>query len=201
MPRQAVTRREVLNQSARLFATHGYKATSLALVSERLGVTRQALYYHFKSKGAILAALFDELMTKLEAAVGEVEITAAGERFEALLRAHLTVCANNIDLLALLMHERPEIAKIEGLRANKRRREYSEGLTAAYDEGVSAGVLSDVDSWVAVNAALSAANGISLWFHGARAQRMSTATLVDLLVGMLASGYATSGRPFVAGAE
>ena len=172
MARQAVTRREVLTQSARLFAAHGYRSTSLALVSEQLGVTRQALYYHFRSKGDILGALFDELMTKLETSAAASEAASPDDtpRFVRLLRGHIEVCIANLDLLALLLHERPEIAKLEWLRANKRRREYTQIFIDAYDEGIASGVLVDLDSWVAVNTMLSAANGVSTWYHGKRAQ-------------------------------
>lgn len=191
MARQAVTRREVLNQSARLFAAHGYRSTSLQAVSDQLGVTRQALYYHFKSKGEILGALFDEVMTKLELAANEAPTAPRDpsvSRFVAMLRAHIDVCAVNIDLIALLLHERPEIAKLDGIRANKRRREYTNLFTGAYEEGVAEGRLVDIDSWVAVNTLLSAVNSISTWFHGSRAQRAGEQFRVDL-AGLLANGY------------
>lgn len=190
MARQAVTRREVLNQSARLFAAHGYRSTSLQAVSDRLGVTRQALYYHFKSKGEILGALFDELMTKLESAASDADADADAKepRFVALLRAHIDVCVANLDLLSLLMHERPEIAKLTELRASKRRREYTNTFMDAYQEGVDAGQLVPVDSWIAVNTLISAANGISAWYHGNRAQRSSERFRDDLAT-LLCYGY------------
>lgn len=194
MARQAVTRREVLTQSARLFAAHGYRSTSLALVSEQLGVTRQALYYHFRSKGDILGALFDELMTKLEAAAAAAEASTSDgtPRFVRLLRAHIEVCIANLDLLALLLHERPEIAKLEWLRANKRRREYTQVFIDAYDEGVAKGELVDLDSWVAVNTLLSAANGVSTWYHGTRAQRPSE-RFRDQVLTLLCHGHVLPG--------
>jgi AcrR family transcriptional regulator len=193
MARQAVTRREVLNQSARLFAAHGYRSTSLELVSQRLGVTRQALYYHFRSKGDILGALFDELMTKLESAAAAADQQRSQEepRFVALLRAHIEVCIANLDLLALLLHERPEIAKLDGLRANKRRREYTQNFVEAYDEGVSEGVLIQLDSWIAVNTLLSAANGVSTWYRGTRAQG-PLEHFRDQLLALLCHGHVAS---------
>jgi AcrR family transcriptional regulator len=200
--RQAVTRREVLTQSARLFAAHGYRSTSLALVSEQLGVTRQALYYHFRSKGDILGALFDELMTKLEASAAAAEASASDvttPRFVRLLRGHIEVCIANLDLLALLLHERPEIAKLEWLRANKRRREYTRIFIDAYEEGVAKGVLVDIDSWVAVNTMLSAANGVSTWYHGTRAQEPAD-RFRDQVLTLLCHGHVLPGsRMCVAG--
>jgi AcrR family transcriptional regulator len=58
-----------------LFADQGYDATSLREIAERLGVTKAALYYHFRSKDEILRALLEpmgdvlaEFTERLEAA-------------------------------------------------------------------------------------------------------------------------------------
>ena len=125
-------------------------------------------------------------------------------RFVRMLRAHIEVCVSNIDLLALLLHERPEIAKLDGLRANKRRREYTDLFTQAYEEGVADKWLVDIDSWIAVNTLLSATNGISTWFHGSRAQRADGQFRTDLAA-LLAHGYVAqdvrTGEPSGAAAD
>jgi AcrR family transcriptional regulator len=51
------TRERILDVALDLFVTQGYDGTSLREVAERLGVTKAALYYHFKSKEDILLAL------------------------------------------------------------------------------------------------------------------------------------------------
>ena len=118
----------MLDIAAELFARDGYRATNLKLVAERLDVTRQALYHHFDSKPAILGALFARVLDKLEAAVDEAGATAgAGEsRFAAMLHAHLSVVAANRDLIVVLHRERPEMAKLEGLRSVARSDAYFE---------------------------------------------------------------------------
>jgi AcrR family transcriptional regulator len=50
-------RERILDVALELFNEQGYDATSLREIAERLGVTKAALYYHFKSKGDILLAL------------------------------------------------------------------------------------------------------------------------------------------------
>ena len=190
MARRAVTRREVLDLSIQLFATHGYRSTSLEHVAERLGVTRQALYYHFKNKGEILAALFEEMMTKLESAVAAVpDEPSEGPRFARLLQAHIDVTVANPALVALLLHERPEIAKLKDVRASKRRRDYARLFTDAYDNGVAAGQLRPMDAWVAVNTLISAVNGASWWYHGETTA--NPAELRDGLFTLLSQGFLT----------
>jgi AcrR family transcriptional regulator len=192
MTRGAVTRREVLDLSVRLFATHGYRSTSLEHVAHRLGVTRQALYYHFRTKGEILGALFEEMMVRLESAVAAVpERTSEDERprFVSLLRAHIDVTVANPPLVALLLHERPEIAKLKGVHAAKRRRDYARLFIEAYEEGVQAGALRPMDPWIAVNTLISSVNGVSWWYHGERGSASAAASLKEDLYSLLSSGF------------
>lgn len=51
------TRERILDVATELFNEQGYERTSLRQISERLGVTKAALYYHFKSKEDILLEL------------------------------------------------------------------------------------------------------------------------------------------------
>ena len=56
----AGTRTRILDISRELFAAQGYGSTSIAQIAERLGTSKAALYYHFKSKEEILDALLNE---------------------------------------------------------------------------------------------------------------------------------------------
>ena len=53
----AGTRERILAVALDLFVDQGFDKTSLREIAERLGVTKAALYYHFKSKGDILFTL------------------------------------------------------------------------------------------------------------------------------------------------
>ena len=48
--RRGDTRVRIQQVALELFAEQGYERTSLREIAERLGVTKAALYYHFKSK-------------------------------------------------------------------------------------------------------------------------------------------------------
>lgn len=50
-----------------LFTEQGYDATSLREIAERLGVTKAALYYHFKSKEEIVESLTSDHVVRVEA--------------------------------------------------------------------------------------------------------------------------------------
>ncbi len=53
-----------------LFSEHGYEGTSLREIAERLGVTKAALYYHFKSKEDIILSLVEDYQAEMDALIG-----------------------------------------------------------------------------------------------------------------------------------
>jgi AcrR family transcriptional regulator len=57
---QGDTRSRIQAVALELFIEHGYEATSLREIAERLGVTKAALYYHFKTKEDIVTSLMDD---------------------------------------------------------------------------------------------------------------------------------------------
>ena len=60
--RRTDTRSQIQEVALELFAEQGYDKTSLREIAERLGITKAAVYYHFRTKEDILASLFDALL-------------------------------------------------------------------------------------------------------------------------------------------
>ncbi|WP_199486407.1 TetR/AcrR family transcriptional regulator [Actinomadura logoneensis] len=79
--RRGDTREQIRRVALELFAEQGYEKTSLREIAERLGVTKAALYYHFKTKEDIIASLFDEFGEKVDELV-------AWARTEPMTREH-----------------------------------------------------------------------------------------------------------------
>ena len=50
------TRQQILATAQRLFAERGYDATSLQMIADEMGLTKAAVYYHFRAKNEILQA-------------------------------------------------------------------------------------------------------------------------------------------------
>src|SRR5438105_9420972 len=61
------TRSRVQKVALELFAEQGYEKTSLREIAERLGVTKAALYYHFKSKEDIVHSFTDDYFAAIDA--------------------------------------------------------------------------------------------------------------------------------------
>jgi AcrR family transcriptional regulator len=60
------TRTRILDAALELFTEHGFDGTTLQQIADRLGVTKAALYYHFRSKDELLQALLTPAITGLE---------------------------------------------------------------------------------------------------------------------------------------
>jgi AcrR family transcriptional regulator len=67
----AATNAKIIAVARKLFATRGYDGTSIEAVLEESQVSRGALYYHFKNKEALFAAVLEAV---------EMDITAATAR-------------------------------------------------------------------------------------------------------------------------
>ncbi|ROQ68069.1 TetR family transcriptional regulator [Streptomyces sp. 840.1] len=65
-PRRGNTRQRIQDVALDLFAEQGYEKTSLREISEKLDVTKAALYYHFKTKEDILVSIFEDLNRPVE---------------------------------------------------------------------------------------------------------------------------------------
>ena len=59
------TRERIQAVALELFTEQGYEATSLREIAERLGVTKAALYYHFKTKEDIVTSLVERQVANL----------------------------------------------------------------------------------------------------------------------------------------
>jgi AcrR family transcriptional regulator len=59
-PRPTNTRQRIQDVALELFAERGYDKTSLREIADQLGVTKAALYYHFRAKEDILVAIVED---------------------------------------------------------------------------------------------------------------------------------------------
>lgn len=67
--RRGDTRSRIQAVALELFAEQGYDKTSLREIAERLGVTKAALYYHFRTKEDIVGSLFEDFMARIDEVV------------------------------------------------------------------------------------------------------------------------------------
>ena len=57
--RSAKTRQDIVTTARRLFGKEGYTSVSTPQIADASGVSRGAMYHHFRDKAAILEAVTD----------------------------------------------------------------------------------------------------------------------------------------------
>ncbi|MFI6446312.1 TetR/AcrR family transcriptional regulator [Kitasatospora sp. NPDC050543] len=63
------TRARILTVALELFSEQGYEQTSLREIADRLGVTKAALYYHFKTKDDIVHGIVQSMAAPIDEAI------------------------------------------------------------------------------------------------------------------------------------
>lgn len=65
------TRQQILETAQRLFTEHGYDATSMQKIAGEMGLTKAAVFYHFRSKSDILRAAMQPGIQRLKQLLDE----------------------------------------------------------------------------------------------------------------------------------
>ena len=88
------TRQVLLDVARGLFAEHGYTGTATEEVVRRAGVTRGALYYHFRDKRDLFQAVVEDLQQELMQQVQAAAVAAPDpwQGLRAGLHAFLDAC-------------------------------------------------------------------------------------------------------------
>ena len=88
--RRTDTREQIRRLALELFAQRGYDGTSLREIADRLGITKAAVYYHFKTKEEILASLVNDFFAEVDELVSWAQQQPASPttREQVLRRYH-----------------------------------------------------------------------------------------------------------------
>ena len=114
-PARGDTRSRIQSVAIELFSEQGYEKTSLREIAERLGVTKAALYYHFKSKEDIVHSLLDDYFGKVDALVawgGRQPATARGE----LLSRYLDIVIDGHEVYRMLHQNQAALSSLASLK-------------------------------------------------------------------------------------
>jgi AcrR family transcriptional regulator len=112
--RRTDTRDRILTVALRLFATQGYANTSLREIADELGVTKAALYFHFKTKEDILNGILLDHRDSVNAMIEEAKpYVGTLEGREKLLRRLADYQATrSSDLIRLVRENFTEITNL-----------------------------------------------------------------------------------------
>lgn len=159
----------ILAVAVAAFNEHGYDATSIGMLAERLGLSKSAIYHHFGSKDEILDRALDSALGGLEAVVDAPRPVDAGAadavaRLEHVLRGAVHVLVDQLPAVTLLLRVRGN-TDVER-RALTRRRAFDRRITALVAEAQAEGALrSDIDAAVVARLTFGMINSIVEWYR------------------------------------
>ena len=101
-PRTLATRDAILDAALAVFERDGVRASRMEDVAAEAGVSRQSVYYHYRSREEVLAALIDRGLDELSAAVRDHDSDGGLDGF---VRTAVAFFAANQTLCRLLITE------------------------------------------------------------------------------------------------
>jgi AcrR family transcriptional regulator len=118
----------ILASAMELFEGHGFHGAGMDDIAAAAGVTGPAIYRHFRSKDALLVALFDQLAERL---AHGVEAARAGsptgrEALEALVGFHVRLALEDRALIVVYISEERNLPELDRRRARRAQRAYIE---------------------------------------------------------------------------
>jgi AcrR family transcriptional regulator len=166
------TRRAILGAAQELFAAHGYAGTSVADIAGRLGMSKAALYYHFRSKTEILQTLLEEPVAAYSRLAGSAAAGQLGTR--ELLGAVIDTTADLHAIVEVIGSDPSARSALQDLLP--RSRELNGAITAAL-----AGPRPDPASTIRAHAAYAAAKNGTLALLAARGGHLTQQDRAELL--------------------
>ena len=137
------TRTRLLRVALRLFTEHGVEGTSLQMIADALGVTKAAVYYHFKTKDEITEAVIAPGLRELEALVTRASaLKRRGAQIDLLLEGFVDLVIRDRALVALFASD-PSVARVVW--------QWNPAATDGFGQallGVLAGPEPDTTAWV-----------------------------------------------------
>jgi TetR/AcrR family acrAB operon transcriptional repressor len=141
------TRQAILSAAAELFYAQGVHPTTLAKIADAAGMTRGAIYWHFKNKADLLRELWDELICPQESVAKFADILTSTDPLGDLERAHicrfkaLIADPRRLQLLKLLeghgghLHEDADLMMLNEHRNSKSHQRLGAVLQSATRQG------------------------------------------------------------------
>jgi AcrR family transcriptional regulator len=97
------SRQRFIDVAVRLFTRHSFAGTSLQMIADEVGVTKAAVYHHFRTREDLLAAVVEPLLAQLRTIVEEAEAQrSTSARAEHLLTGFTRLAVRNRELMSVL---------------------------------------------------------------------------------------------------
>jgi AcrR family transcriptional regulator len=164
--RPGYDQRGILEVAVAAFNEHGYDATSIGMLADRLGLSKSAIYHHVSSKDELLELALDEALDGLEGVLREPGATTgrAADRLAYVLRGAVDVLTAKVPYVTLLLRVRGNTAVERSALA--RRRAFDRAVAALVVEARDEGSLrADIDPGIVSRLLFGMINSIVEWYR------------------------------------
>ncbi|MEO0607819.1 MAG: TetR family transcriptional regulator [Pseudomonadota bacterium] len=112
------TRSQLIQTAARLFEDRGYSATSIAEICKHLGITKGALFHHFRTKEELFREVWTRLQVEMDAEARRAALAARSlddpyAAFLAGCRTYLNY-ASRRDYQQIVLIDGPSVLNLSG---------------------------------------------------------------------------------------
>lgn len=184
-----VTRENLKEAAINLFADYGFKAVTLRMIADRVGIQAGSLYNYMDNKQELLGEILSEIMTDLLRELEE-NVPSEGDPIQRLIkfvRFHILwhtnrkkmVFVGNMELRSLDEKNHQAVVALRDL--------YQKKVTALIEDGVAAGVFRVSDAKVASSALIAMLTGVSSWYKegGRLTQQQLISCHTEMALGLL----------------
>ncbi len=99
----ADTRARLIDAAIALFGRHSFAGTSLQMIADDLGLTKAAIYYHFRSREQLLTGVVEPIFRQLETVVDAAEtLRSVSARADAMLCGYAEMAVRHRALVSVL---------------------------------------------------------------------------------------------------
>lgn len=150
-------RQEILTTARTLFIEQGYRGLSMSMLARAVGVSKAALYYHFRDKEELFLAILNEPLEKLELLIDQVTEETANSREQIQSLVHM-IMVWPLEQRATIRLASQEISQISPQASQKFHQLYHQKfigkIQAIIKSGIVAGELRNLDPTLATWALL-----------------------------------------------
>lgn len=151
---------EIIAATSRALCEHGYAELTMQRIAEEGSVTTAAIHYHFDTKGELLNAFLNDLITRFEARLA-CDVDDPRERLDVFLNAVFTRSEDADEFLVALMEMKQQSPYQDSFRERFHALdEVMRSVVAdAVTDGIEAGYFDPVDPDETARHVVTAING------------------------------------------
>ncbi|MBV9529232.1 TetR/AcrR family transcriptional regulator [Sphingomonas sp.] len=180
----------IVAAAAALFRERGFAATSMQEIADAVGLTRPALYYHFRNKEEILESLVEEITLKSirkTLLIDAAHSTDPGEKLRTIVTAYALWILRHPQHFAVLSRDEQDLPQRARDIQRQGRRELLQAFSHVIRAGIDAGRFRVVDPTVTTLSIFGMCNWTIQWFkpEGRLSEEQVAKDIADLAVSMI----------------